>query len=223
MVIIVKLFVISFDDGTVHDLKFIELLNKYNISASLNLNSGLEYFVWYNNGIPIERLKLSEYKDFFEKHEVCSHSLTHPYLTSLSKEKLSYEINQDVYNLESIFKRKVCSFAVPFTECNEREIDIIKRNTKIENIRLSCYADDYSFPSDSYHFKISALYNDLDVYEKIDTFNQLEEGIFILCGHSYEFYINDEWDKIEDILKYIIALPEIEIVTLSEASKRIFK
>ena len=38
MVIIVKLFVISFDDGTVHDLKFIELLkHKYLHLRNFNL------------------------------------------------------------------------------------------------------------------------------------------------------------------------------------------
>ena len=64
---------------------------------------------------------------------------------ALSEEELSYEINQDVYNLECIFKRKINGFAVPFTECNEREIDIIRRNTKIEFMRLSCYASDFCF------------------------------------------------------------------------------
>lgn len=217
-----KLFVISFDDGTVHDLRFIELLNKYNIKASLNLNSGLEDFVWYYDGYPIKRLKLCEYVDYFLNHEVCSHTLSHPYLTSLSEDELIYEINQDVYNLERIFKRKVRSFAVPFTECNEREIEIIKRNTKIENIRLSCYASDFNFPKDPYHYKITALYNDCDVYKKLDEFIDIDNGIFILCGHSYEFFVNIEWDKIEDILKYVVSFNDIEIVTLEEATKRIF-
>lgn len=217
-----KLFVISFDDGTVHDLKFIELLNKYNLKASLNLNSGLEDFVWYYNGVPIKRLKLNKFVDYFKNHEVCSHSLTHPYLTSLSEEELSYEINQDVYNLECIVKRKINGFAVPFTECNEREIDIIRKNTKIEFIRLSCYASDFIFPSDPYHYKITALYNDKDVYDKINSFSKVDDGLFILCGHSYEFYVNNDWDKIEDILKYIVSFNDIEVVTLAEASDRIF-
>ena len=41
-----KIFILSFDDGTVYDKRFVELLNKYDIRATFNLNSGLEHFVW---------------------------------------------------------------------------------------------------------------------------------------------------------------------------------
>ena len=41
-----KIVCLSFDDGTIYDLRFIELLNKYNLKASLNLNSELNDFVW---------------------------------------------------------------------------------------------------------------------------------------------------------------------------------
>ena len=54
-----KIVCLSFDDGTIYDLKFIELLNKYNLKASLNLNSELNDFVWYYEDKPIKRLDLS--------------------------------------------------------------------------------------------------------------------------------------------------------------------
>ena len=41
-----KIFILSFDDGTVWDGRFVELLNKYGMKATFNLNSGLEDFVW---------------------------------------------------------------------------------------------------------------------------------------------------------------------------------
>ena len=133
-----KYLVLSFDDGTIYDKRFIELLNKYNIPATLNLNSGLCDFVWYyNDTFPIRRLKLEECKNMFVGHEIASHTLTHPYLTSLSHDELVYQVNQDVENLEKIFGIKVESFGVPFSYCNEREIDIIKNNTPIKYMRLS--------------------------------------------------------------------------------------
>ena len=56
-----KYLVLSFDDGTIYDRRFIELLNKYNLPATLNLNSGLGGFVWYyDNYFPVERLRLEE-------------------------------------------------------------------------------------------------------------------------------------------------------------------
>jgi len=41
--------VLTFDDGTIYDKRFIEILNKYNIPCSFNLNSGLDDFIWYFN------------------------------------------------------------------------------------------------------------------------------------------------------------------------------
>ncbi len=35
-----KIITFSFDDGVMQDLKIIEILNKYNLKATFNLNSG---------------------------------------------------------------------------------------------------------------------------------------------------------------------------------------
>ena len=42
-----KYFLLSFDDGTIYDRRFVALLNEYNFKGTFNLNSGLEDFVWY--------------------------------------------------------------------------------------------------------------------------------------------------------------------------------
>jgi peptidoglycan/xylan/chitin deacetylase (PgdA/CDA1 family) len=223
-----KYLVLSFDDGTIYDRRFIELLNKYNIPATLNLNSGLGDFVWYyDNQFPIERLKLEECGNMFDGHEIASHTLTHPYLTSLSFDELIHQVNDDVNNLERIFNRKVESFGVPFTECNEREIDIIKNQTPIKYMRLSYTKDkyDFSIPHDKYHFGVNALYNDLDIYNQIKVFadNKLDKSIFIIAGHSYEFEVNNHWDYIENLLKYVKLFNEFEIVTFRDAVKNLFE
>ena len=124
-----RYLVLSFDDGPIEDIRFVELLNKYNIPATFNLNSGLENFVWYyENKIPIERIKFNECLNLYDNHEIASHTINHPYLTDLSEQELIHQVETDVKGLEKAFNREVTSFAVPFTECNEREIDIIKNN-----------------------------------------------------------------------------------------------
>ena len=56
-----RYLVLSFDDGPTEDIKLVELLNKYNMPATFNLNSGLEDFVWYyENRIPITRINFNE-------------------------------------------------------------------------------------------------------------------------------------------------------------------
>ena len=36
-----KAITLSYDDGTLQDIKFVESLNKYNLKATFNLNSSL--------------------------------------------------------------------------------------------------------------------------------------------------------------------------------------
>ena len=55
-----KVFVLSFDDGTIWDQKLIDLLNQYQIPGTFNLNSGLEDFVWEFEGKPVIRQRLSD-------------------------------------------------------------------------------------------------------------------------------------------------------------------
>jgi peptidoglycan/xylan/chitin deacetylase (PgdA/CDA1 family) len=222
-----KYLVLSFDDGSIYDRRFTELLDKYNIPATLNLNSGLCDFVWYyDDHFPIRRLKLDECGNMFDNHEIASHTLHHPYLTSLSFDELVYQVNEDVNNLERIFNRKIESFGVPFTPCNEREIDIIKHNTPIKYMRLSYMKDkyDFSIPNDQYHFGINALYDDLDIYNQIKVFadNRLDKSIFIIAGHSYEFEVKNHWEYIENLLKYIKSFNEFEVVTFKDAVKNLF-
>ena len=48
-----KALTFSFDDGNVDDIRLIEILNKYGLKATFNLNSGLlaDSFVWNYNGV----------------------------------------------------------------------------------------------------------------------------------------------------------------------------
>ena len=221
-----KYLVLSFDDGTVEDIRFIEMLNKYNLKATFNLNSGLSNYVWYyDKKIPIIRLDIEKYKHIYDGHEVASHTKTHPILTEISEEEIIKEVNDDVIELERIFGRKVDTLACPFILCEEKEIEIIKKHTHVKGFRMSVYKDkgDYSVPVDDYHYKFNAVYNSPDLFEQIRDFanNKLEKSVFIILGHSYEFVLNNDWDYVEELLKYISSIEEIEVVTFSEAIEKL--
>ncbi len=199
-----KIFLISFDDGTVWDARFVALLNKYNFKATFNLNSGLEDFVWhYEDRFPVRRQKLSETAALYRGHEVASHSLTHPWLNTLSPPQLSREVGEDCAALKEIFGLKEIGFGVPFTACGEREIHILRKFVRY--IRLSEFSDSFALPEDPYHIPIHGLYNDPDIREKIARFaqNDLPVSLFVLAGHSYELEALDHWAYMESLLQYI--------------------
>lgn len=218
-----KIVSLSFDDGTIYDLRFIELLNKYNIRATLNLNSDLDNFVWYFGETPIERLKLNEVVEKYKGHEVCSHSLTHPYFSSLNKEEIIRQVKEDCENLSKIFNRDINAFAFPFHDQTEEHIQILKENLNLNYIRYSYFEESY-LPEDRYHIPLNALYNDNDLYEKLEKFknNDLDNSLFVIAGHSYEFEVRNEWDRIEELLKYLSSNKDIVVLPLIEAIDVIF-
>lgn len=76
-----KAVTFSYDDGTTQDIRLIELLNRYNLKATFNLNSGL---LGKNGWLIRENEKISHYKvwpgdvrELYMGHEVAVHTLTH--------------------------------------------------------------------------------------------------------------------------------------------------
>lgn len=217
-----KYFILSFDDGTVYDRRFVALLNKYGIKATFNLNSGLEDFVWYyEDKYPIRRQCLKETVQQYQGHEIASHTLHHHWLNSLTPPQLRREVDEDCKALKGIFGLTQIGFGVPFTACSDREIKIIQKNVRY--IRLSEMSDCFALPKDPYHIPIHGLYNDADIREKVVRFaeNDLPESLFVMAGHSYEFEVLDHWDYIESLLQFIQSF-DFQIVTTMEFVNRCY-
>ena len=218
-----KYFIFSLDDGVIFDETTIKLFNKYGIKGTFNLNSGLNNFVWYyNNEIPIPRFNLPDVVLLYNGHEVSSHTLTHPYLDQCPEDVVIKEVNEDIKNLEQIFKRKVTSFATPFSTCGEREIEIIKKNCPVNNIRISVLDESFQMPEDQYHIKITswAINRALELF---DQFVQDDDAkLFVYAGHSYDFYMDNSFDKLEELLKKLTAQEDILVLTMSELTKILF-
>ena len=211
-----KIFLISFDDGTVWDRRFVELLNKYGMKATFNLNSGLEDFVWYyEDRFPVRRQILADTVELYRGHEVASHSLHHHWLNTLTPPQLSREVGDDCAALKKIFGLEEIGFGVPFTACGEREVNIIKKHVRY--IRLSEFSDSFAPPADPYHIPIHALYNQPDIREKIARFaeSDLPVSLFVMAGHSYELEVLNHWEYMESLLQYIRSF-DFEIMTTME-------
>ena len=215
-----KYFLLSFDDGTVYDRRFVELLNRYGIRGTFNLNSGLEDFVWYyEDRFPVRRQILSEVGDLYRNHEIASHSLHHHWLNSLTPPQISREIGEDCERLKQIFGLERIGFGVPFTACGQREIRIIRKFVRY--IRLSEFAETFAIPRDPYHIPIHALYNDADVREKITRFaeSDLKDALFVMAGHSYELEVLDHWEYMEDLLGFISGFGFENLTTMEFVNK----
>ena len=118
-----KVFNVTYDDGVLQDVRFVALLNKYNLKGTFNLNSGLmeNEFEWtHESGRVIKRLSKEKAVPLYQGHEIACHTLTHPYMHDLSEQEILHELQEDKANLEKLFGREVKGFAVPFDYYSER-------------------------------------------------------------------------------------------------------
>ena len=179
-------------------------MNKYGLKGTFNLNSGLEDFVWhYEDRFPIRRQCLKETLEQYRGHEIASHSVHHHWLNTLTPPQLRREAEEDCAALREIFGVEELGFAVPFTACGEREINIIRKFVRY--IRLSQSSDTFALPADPYHIPIHGLYNQPDIRERISAFanDDRPDSLFVMAGHSYEFEVLNHWEAIEELLQFI--------------------
>ena len=198
-----KYFILSIDDGTIYDRRVVEILNRHHIKGTFNLNSGLDDFVWYNEGRPVRRLSLPDSIHLYDGHEIASHSLTHPHLTGCSDDHIGYEVGVDKENLERIFSREITSFAFPFEDFDDRCIKRIRRIDGFRAIRVSELDRSFRLPMDPYHIKITSM----DVKEALDLFPRFLEDkgaeLFTFVSHGYDFEFNDTYILLEGLCELV--------------------
>ena len=140
-----KAFNMTYDDGIVQDIEFIEMLNKYGIKATFNLNSGLMFqeFAWFHDcGMVVKRLSPERAKDLYEGHEIASHTLSHPYMDSLSAEQILHEMVEDRDNLETMFDTEVSDLLAQVKEVKRRKLleEIERHDEKIAELERKLFS-----------------------------------------------------------------------------------
>jgi len=209
-----KAVTFSYDDGVTQDIRLIELLNKYGLKSTFNLNSEL----LSHKGILIRNEKrISHYKVhpddvkyIYEGHEIAAHTLTHPNLTKQDEAEIIRQVEQDRVNLSELAGYEVSGMAYPCggTNNDDRVAQIIKENTGIKYARTITLSNSFDPQENLYRFNPTSFHLDFDVLMKLgqDFINLKPETpkIFYIWGHSYEMdYEPEYWIKLEEFFKLI--------------------
>ena len=212
-----RAFCVSYDDGVLQDIRFVSLLNRYGLKGTFNLNSGLmrSGFTWtHETGLPITRLSETAALELYRGHEVASHTLTHPYLDSLSRGDILFQLTTDRMNLSSLFDREILGFAVPFLYYSDEIADCV-RQAGFAYARISEVTNDYSVPPDPYFWRGSKFHWDADLEDFVRNFLEAGEELALcqLVGHSYDLDVLDLWDRMEAILALVSASRDVAPMT----------
>ncbi len=105
--------IISIDDYWEPTPDFMRLLEKYEFRGTYVLPNGAH-------------LTEEEIIALAQQGQVCGHTVTHPYLNTLTAEKQKWQITENKTWLEHILGMKVTCFAYPFGQFNDTTISTIK-------------------------------------------------------------------------------------------------
>ncbi len=204
-----KVLTLSYDDGVVQDIRLINILDKYGIKGTFNINSGLYLKEGAVRDKYYGRMTLSESQQLYinSGHEVAIHSLSHPFLEKLDTSEIIYEVMEDRKNLESQYGVVIRGMAYPFGTYNEKVVDILEK-CHIAYARTTKATNQFAFPENWLALHPTCHHNCANLMELaknfVETPNRHKNAeMFYLWGHSYEFDNDDNWDVIENFAQYI--------------------
>ena len=225
-----KALTLSYDDSVTQDRKLVEILNRYGIKCTFNLNAGLlkAGSWWLRNKLKISKLNVEELADLYKGHEVAVHSYTHPRLEQLPKERIIAEIYEDRKAIEEWFHYPVRGMAFPFGTYNNQVLEVLK-DLGIEYSRTVRSHETFRLPENYLEWDPTCHHAHPKVMDLAKEFLNSDEKrgphLFYLWGHSYEFDVDDNWQLIEEFCSTVANNPHIwyatniEIIDYLEAVK----
>ena len=205
-----KALTISYDDGVQQDIKLLELMEKYGIKGTFNLNSGCfaEEGTVFPKGRVHRRLTESQVKEVYKSEmcEVAGHGFTHPFLEKMSVDTALWEVANDRYTLEQLFGKRIQGFAYPFGTYNDDVVNALK-TSGYKYARTTIASHRFDVPTDWLRLEATCHHSDEmlpELTEKfLNTTPDTAPYFFYVWGHSYEFESNDNWDLIENFFKQV--------------------
>ena len=206
-----KAVTFSFDDGVTQDIRLIEILNRYNLKGTFNINSDLlgkaGELVRNGRNVRHDKIQIFDFRKVYDGHEVAVHTLTHPNLTTLDEKEIIRQVEEDRIKLSELCGYEVVGMAYPCGGVNndDRVAKVIRENTGVKYARTITSTYNFDRQSNLFRFNPSVYYVEENLEEVIDAFLTSEKDepqLLYIWGHSYEMdaeYIS--WEKFEYLCK----------------------
>ena len=215
-----KAVTFSYDDGVTQDVQMIELMNKYGLKATFNINSELlgarDFLTGPGYRICHYKVSPEHVRDLYAGHEVAVHTLTHPNLTTLPDEEVIRQVEQDRLNLSRLAGYEVVGMAYPCGGVNndDRVAGLIREHTGVRYCRTVTTNNSFDLQENLYRFDPTSYHHDFaKMTELANEFIAMKPDkpqIFYIWGHSYEQdFSSTYWAQLEDFFKLISGREDI--------------
>lgn len=204
-----KAVTFSYDDGIEQDCRLAALLNRYGLKGTFNLNTGIqtEESSFELAGIQIRRMNQQDIGTLYQGHEIAVHGLTHASVSGMTEEELDRELGQDIENITRLYGEKPVGMAYAYGAWEETAVKWLREHG-IRYARTVDSTHDFRMPDEPLLLQPTCHHREEGLFQLAERFLQeeLQEGqqrLFYIWGHSYEFDINNDWDRMEEFCRVI--------------------
>lgn len=209
-----KALTFSYDDGITQDYRLLELLNQYGEKCTFNLNSGLlgtqGTVAAGKKEVSHNKIGKEEIMSCYVGHEIASHGRYHMSLTGMDSARCAQEILTCRQELEEITGHPLTGYAYAFGACDDHIVAALK-TCGIVYARTIEATHKFDIPDDFLKWNPTCHHDDERLFELAEEFLSDEmyfsffspAKLFYVWGHSYEFDQNDNWEHMEEFLRYM--------------------
>jgi len=200
-----KAFTLSYDDGTIHDLRLANILNAHGIKATFNLNSGS---LGQQGKISREEAIICLLQ---KGHEIAVHGVEHLNLPAVPSSAALRDIMEDRLSLEALSGGIVRGMAYAFGSYDDAVVAMLKA-CGIAYARTVITTENFGIPTDWLRMPTTCHHANPHLSALTERFLAPATGpqywyhtpkLFYVWGHSYEFADNDNWDIIEGLAEKV--------------------
>ena len=203
-----KAVTFSFDDGTFYDVFLVDMMNKYGLKCTFNLNTGIfgatAHIDFGTKIVYHNRLSEEQTGMLYKGHELASHSLHHPLLINQSKEFLDYEVLEDIKNLDRITGEKTVGFVYPGGPHDDFTDAYLK--DKVLYARSASANHSFELPDSFVPFDPTVFFLEDDFVKMSEEYLASDPDHITwlyIWGHSYEFELGDTYKNLDHVCKLI--------------------
>ena len=210
-----KAVTFSYDDGITQDKRLVQIFNQYGMKATFNLNTGIqtEESCFEIDGQPVCRMNQEDIGDLYQGHEIAVHGLTHAAPKEMTEEEMDVEFGEDIANITRLYGEKPVGMAYAYGAYDDSAVDYLRRHG-IQYGRTVEATHAFTLPENPLLLKATCHHNDEQLFALAEKFLAAEPKpgenmLFYIWGHSYEFYVNDNWQRMETLCRMLAGRGDI--------------
>ena len=215
-----KAVTFSYDDGVTQDRRLVDIFNKYGMKCTFNLNTGIQSpeSCFDIENTHIERMEQEGLAELYQGHEIALHGLCHASPSELINQEnvqaaLEEEYLQDARNIEKIYGKYPMGMAYAYGDCPDKVVEYLK-SIGIRYGRTVGASHGFEMPRNPMLLEATCHHNDEKLFGLAERFLTAEGSeehplLFYIWGHSYEFDVNDNWERIEKLCRMLSGREDI--------------